>query len=50
MRFYVYLLQTLFFFFVSMTIVLKHEQFHFGFDALQAVMYSRSIHWRIGVE
>ena len=37
----VYLLQTLFLFLIIMPIVLKHTQFHLGFDALQTIVNDR---------
>ncbi len=46
----VYLLQSLFLFFISMPIVLKYTQIHLGFDTFQTIMNGRRTHRSIGVE
>ena len=38
------LLQAIFLFFITMPIVLKHTQFHFGFDTFQPIMNGRHTH------
>ena len=50
MHFKVYLPQTLFLFFISMPIVLKHTQFHFCLNTFQPIMNGRHTHRSIRVE